>query len=152
MSENRDEEGRFVAQPDCAKPFEEGNQAALGPAFGAEGALKRIQKGQVFIGLALQVYHEALEDLALDFLKLTPIERMRARIVAELEADRRLFGMAALGASESGDTDAWERYTHRKGWLAGKTLSALKDLESEQANSNTIDYDELIRRLRDDRS
>jgi len=106
--------------------LEQRRTAAL--RHGGEAAIKRLQHGEPFDGLALEAYQGVLEELGIDLDKLTGVDRVRVRRAARFEAVARLFDGAALAAAAAGDLERWERYQRRSGWIGDKGFRAFGEV------------------------
>ena len=123
----RDERGRFA-------PGQSGNLR-----HGGEAAVKALQHGQPFDGLALESYEGVLGELGIDLDKLTGIDRVLLQRAARLEAAARLFDVAGLAAAASGDLDRWERMQQRMGWIGGKSAAQFEKLRDLSGNGTTLE-------------
>lgn len=135
FGDGRDEHGRFV----------KGNQ--ISKKHGASIALKKLERGEPFDGLALETYKGVLTDLDINLDNLSGIERVRTIRAARFETVARLFDGAAQGAAACGDLERWELYQRRSGWIGSKGFSALGEVD-EFVNKGGVDYEQILAQQR----
>jgi hypothetical protein len=108
------------------------NQSAM--KHGGAGALLRIEKGQPFLGAALEAQKDVetrLESAGLETL----VEENAIRIQTVTD----LYYQAVLKAAQDGDTAAFDRYVARYGWIAGVTLRAWAQVKQDRkANGGLV--------------
>jgi hypothetical protein len=121
--------------------LEQRKQAAV--KHGGEAAIKRLQTGEPFDGLARAAYENVLAELGVNLDRLTGIEQVRVKRAARFEAVARLFDVAALAAAAAGDVEAWERYNRRSGWIGSKAFRALGELRADLAEDEATIIDAL---------
>jgi hypothetical protein len=117
-------------------------RAAL--THGGEAAIKRLQNGEPFDGLALAAYEGVLDELGVDLDALTGLDRVRVKRAARFEAVARLFDGAALAAAAAGELDRWERYQQRAGWIGGRAFKALTELRETARGDGALDYERIL--------
>ncbi len=121
-----------------------GNQSAT--IHGGAGAVRAIQKGEPFKGLAAKTEQEVKAEF---------YEAGRASMVEEqavrLHTAARLYWNAVQKAADEGDLEKLDSYIARFGWLAGASLRAWEQVRKEEGNKPpSLDYDELIKELQND--
>jgi hypothetical protein len=105
-----------------------GNQNST--RHGGEGAIRRIAKGQPFLGIALdqqQAVEARLEAEGLDAI----VQENAIR----LQTATDLYYSAVLKAAQDGDTAAFDRFIARYGWIAGVTLRAWAQVKQDRKQS-----------------
>jgi hypothetical protein len=143
MASQRDEKGRFVEGNTAGEQFESGNAARL--VHGGAGAVRRIQEGKAFVGLAAQEERQVVADLE---------DQGRAALVREnairLQVACRLYWGAVQTAADAGNLDKLDSYIARFGWLAGSALRAWAQVKSDGGdNAGVLDYEEILRHQRE---
>lgn len=118
---NRDEKGQFT----------EGNTASVGAALGAEGALRKLEKGQALVGLAHDAEVQVTAELEVDGRAV-----IVRRAAVRLESVARLFYNAILAAVERQDFDKLAQYAQRYAWLQARALAAWEQLKREQRDDD----------------
>ena len=109
--------------------FSEGNQHAL--KHGGEGAIKRIQQGKPFLGLALEEEQRVADQYELE--GRLEIEKQTA---IRLQTAQNLYWSAIQKAAQDGDLLALDRYVARFGWLAGVALRAWDQVGKSEKKQN----------------
>lgn len=102
-----------------------------GQRHGGEAAVKAIQKGEPFTGIAREV--EAQTELELETVGLS---EMVKRAYIRLETASTLFYNGAQDANERGDFEQMDRCIKRFGWLQVAALRAAGQLAQLQAGAN----------------
>jgi hypothetical protein len=128
---DRDDNGRFA----------EGHKVSR--KHGGEKAIKRLQNGEPFDGLAKAAYDNVLAEMGVNLDRLTGLERVRVKRAARFEAVARLFDVAALAAAAAGDLETWERFQQRSGWIGSKAFKALGDVRADVAADEATIIDAL---------
>lgn len=121
---------------------------APGLKHGGEGAVKAIQRGEAFKGLA------ASEERAVKAeLEASGRAEMVRQEAVRLKTACNLYWTAVSKAADDGDIDALDKYVKRYGWLAGATLRAWAQVKEEDQDraDGALAYDELIEKLGLDR-
>lgn len=117
--------------------FAPGNQNQL--VHGGESAVKSLQRGEPFKGLAAQEERQVTADLE---------AQGRAEMVREqavrLHTASRLYWNAVQTAADAGDLDKLDGYVARFGWLAGASLRAWAQLREETQDHDTETLDALV--------
>lgn len=103
----------------------EKNQSAT--KHGGEGAIRRISKGEPFIGIALDAQHAV--EARLEAQGLESIVRENA---IRLQAATDLYFGAVMKAAEEGDKAAFDSYIARYGWICGVTLRAWAQVKQDR--------------------
>ncbi len=117
---------------------------------GGEGALRRMNQGKPFIGLAADEERRVIAEVAAG--GYDPLVKRNA---ISLQTITDLYRDAVFKAAEAGDLAAFDRYVARYGWLSGVTLRALAQvaaLEKDAAKGKTgaIDVLKAIKAARND--
>ena len=103
----------------------DGNQNAR-IVHGGAGAVRRIQEGKPFVGLAAQEEARVKADLE---------SAGRSELVKEaairLHTAMRLYWNAVVAAADAGDLKKLDSYCARFGWLAGAALRAWREVREE---------------------
>ena len=124
MDSDRDKRGQFTEGNAAGEQFTEGNKAAI--RHGGEAAVKALQRGEPYKGLAAQAEREVQADLE---------ESGRVSLVREIavraHTAMRLYWAAVQTAADDGDLDALDRYCKRFGWLAGVAGRAWREVREE---------------------
>ena len=112
---------------------------------GGAGAVRRIQEGKPFVGLAAQEERQVVADLE---------DQGRAALVKEnavrLQTAVRLYWGAVQTAADAGDLAALDKYCKRFGWLAGSALRAWAQVKADGGDDgNVIDYEVMLARQRE---
>ena len=110
---------------------------------GGEHAVKAIQRGEAFRGLAAREEQAVKHDLA---------DQGRAALVEEnairLQVASRLYWRAVQAAADDGDLEKLDSYVARFGWLAGASLRAWAEVRQERERAGqddgVIDYERLL--------
>ena len=110
---------------------------------GGAGAVRAIQQGEPFRGLAAKEEHNVQADYA---------ELGRAALVEEnavrLQTACRLYWSAVQKAADDGDLERLDGYIARFGWLAGASLRAWAEVRKEEkARPVALDYDKIIKEM-----
>lgn len=113
------------------------NQSAY--KHGGEGALKRIQEGKPFIGLAAAEQERVESQLSL--VGSLGIER---NLMTRLVTATNLYWNAIEKAAQEGDLIALDRYIQRFGWLATSSLRALKQVSDHEKEGGNTPIDAQI--------
>lgn len=118
--------------------FAEGHKTRQ--THGGESAVKSIQRGESFTGLAAQEERTVTADLE---------TRGRREMVREqcirLHTASRLYWNAVQSAADAGDLAKLDGYIARFGWLAGASLRAWAQLRGEEPDADkVIDYEQII--------
>ena len=93
---------------------------------GGAGAVRAIQQGKPFKGLAAQAEREVLADLDAHGRGALVVEN-----ATRLQTACRLYWGAVCKAADSGDLEALDKYVKRFGWLAGAALRAWGQVKQE---------------------
>ena len=137
----KDEEGDEVTR--CGAPNSNQNAEIV---HGGAGAVKRIQAGKPFVGLAAQEEANVKADLE----TLGRAELVRENAI-RLHTACRLYWGAVQSAADAGDLEKLDSYVARFGWLAGSALRAWAQMRQERPDERgVLDYEELLRRQRED--
>ena len=112
--------------------------------FGGEAAIKSLQKGEPFIGLAREVYLETLAATGIDLDALSGIDRMLVERTLQFESATRMFDNAAMAAASEGDIQSYERYLQRSGWLGNRSFNALLKVKELLSANNSMTIDGLL--------
>jgi len=119
-----------------------GNQNGL--KHGGEGAVKAIQHGKPFQGLAAQEEENVAADLEAQG-RAAMVEEQATR----LHTAARLYWAAVQKAADSGDLQKLDAYIARFGWLASASLRAWEQVRKEDAaRPKALDYDQLVKELK----
>jgi hypothetical protein len=117
----------------------------LAQKHGGEAAVKDLQHGRKFTGLAASAQAEVEADFETEG---------RAAMVQEqavrLHAASRLYWDAIKKAADSGDIDALDRYCARYGWLATSSLRAWDQVKKEAHDAPGINAVDVLNVLRGD--
>jgi len=134
MTDDRDERGCFV----------EGNEGAV--KHGGESAVKAIQRGEPFKGLAASEERSVKAELA----NSGRAEMVRQEAV-RLKTACNLYWGAVCKSADDGDIEALDKYVKRYGWLASATLRAWAQLgdAEDQERAGGITYEQFEKALRD---
>jgi hypothetical protein len=109
----------------------DGNQNGL--IHGGEGAVKAIQRGEPFHGLAAETEQAVSAELA-DSGSYSMIEKNAIR----LQTASELYWGAIMKAAEAGDLHSLDHYVARFGWLASVSLRAWAQVRQEQRRKNDL--------------
>ena len=144
MSKNEDGRDPKTGQFLPGNSFAEGKQHGL--VHGGEGAVKAIQRGEPFRGLAQREEQTVQADYA---------EQGRAAMVEEnavrLQTACRLYWNAVQKAADDGDLVKLDSYIARFGWLAGASLRAWAELRKEEKSKpKSLDYNAFIQQMKDE--
>ena len=102
-----------------------GNQHNL--KHGGEGAIRRISQGQPFLGVALDQ-----EQAVTKRLEVEGLESIVQENAIRLQTATDLYYSAVLKAAQDGDTEAFDRFIARYGWIAGVTLRAWAQVKADR--------------------
>jgi hypothetical protein len=94
---------------------------------GGEGAIRRISKGQPFLGIAMD-QQRAVETR----LEAEGLEAIVQENAIRLQTATDLYYQAVLKAAQDGDTAAFDRFIARYGWIAGVTLRAWAQVKQDR--------------------
>jgi len=106
---------------------------------GGAGAIRRITKGQPFIGIA----HDAEVQVQDEYKSVGP-GALELRDAQRLQAAADLYWNAVSKAAESGDLQAIDKYIQRYGWLASLALRAWTEIRKREKNENKRDLSASI--------
>jgi hypothetical protein len=109
--------------------FKEGNQAAL--KHGGAGAVKALQLGLPFKGLAEQV-----EQVVYDELETQGRIAMVRKNAVRLQTASELYWAAVSKAAAEGDLKQLHGYVKQFGWLTSAALRAWAQLRTEELEGN----------------
>ena len=112
---------------------------------GGEAAIKRLQHGEQFTGLALQEQAAVMDEYERDG-RAAMVERQAIR----LETVTRLFWNAVKKAVQDGDLEAMDKYTKRFGWLATSSLRAWDQVKKEAQDAPAINAVDVLNVIRGD--
>lgn len=112
---------------------------------GAEGAIKRIQSGQPFTGLAAEAEREVRAQL-----EITGRISIMFDDAARLQTVANLYFEAMRKAFEEGNFEKIDKVVSRYGWLATAALRAWSavGLEEEKAKGGAIDAATILESLK----
>lgn len=118
-------------------PAPKGNTHAQ--KHGGEAAVKAIQKGEPFTGLAAEAEENARAEM-----EAGGVDAMTEKNATRLQAASDLYWNAVLAAAQNNDIEGLDRYISRYGWLAGVTLRALAELrkihkDRDRGGANVVD-------------
>jgi hypothetical protein len=122
------------------RPGSRGNQRAI--KHGGEGAIKKLERGEEFVGLAKQAEDAVALELQNEGRVAIVIRNAR-----RLQAACDLFWSAVQKAAESGDLEALDHFIARFAWLSGASLRAWDRVKADEAgmqDGKTIDYEKLL--------
>ena len=120
--------------------FTEGNQAAK-IVHGGAGAVRRIQEGKPFVGLAAQEEANVTADLEAVGGRAALVKEAAVR----LHTAMRLYWGAVQAAADAGDLEALDKFTKRFGWLANSALRGWERVRAEDADhAGAIDYEQVL--------
>jgi hypothetical protein len=123
-------------------PGSEDNKNAL--KHGGEAAVKAIQHGEAFHGLAATEERTVKADLA-DQGRAAMVEEQAIR----LHTASRLYWNAVQKAADDGDLEKLDRYCARFGWLASSALRAWAEVRKEEKDKPpALDYDTLVAEMK----
>lgn len=133
-----------MANPNPSPKTRFGDDNRAHEVHGGEAAVKAIQTGQTFKGLAASEERQVKADLEAG----GRAEMVRQEAV-RLKAACNLYWGAVCRAADDGNIEALDRYIKRYGWLAGATLRAWAQVKEEDAAraDSALDYEELVKEL-----
>ena len=142
MDDVRDALGRFTEGNQEGHKFEPGNRDGrlFGPdnkaaeVHGGEGAIKAIQQGVPFKGLAASEERRVRKELA-DSGRL---ELMRQNAI-RMQTASNLYWGAVLAAADKGDIAELDARVKRYGWIAGATLRAWISVGQAEVDRGPVD-------------
>jgi hypothetical protein len=109
----------------------DGNQNAI--KHGGESAVKAIQKGDPFHGLATEI-EQAVSAELVNNGAYSMIEKNAVRLQTACE----LYWGAIMKAAETGDLHSLDHYVARYGWLASVSLRAWAQVRQEQRRKDNL--------------
>jgi hypothetical protein len=115
----------------------EGNNNAT--KHGGAGAIKRIEKGMPFIGIA----HEAEAQVQAEYMT-DGAGALELRNAQRLQAAADLYWGAVSKAAEAGDLQAIDKYIQRYGWLASLALRAWTEMRKKEQSNSGIDAGKVL--------
>ena len=128
--------------------FTEGNLVA--EKHGGEGAIKAVQHGTPFTGLAAQAEQQVKADL-----EAHGRPAMVQELATRLHTTARLYWAAILSVADQAKEDAkalakLDSYVARFGWLAAASLRAWEQVRKEELpkQGELFDYDAMVEELR----
>ena len=124
-----------------------GNQYA-DVQHGGAGAVRRIQEGKPFVGLAEEEERAVLSDL-----ETSGRPEMVLECATRLHTCMRLYWNAVCSASDAGDLEKLDSYCKRFGWLATSALRAWREVRAEAIAAGTdgaLDYEAILAAQRGD--
>jgi len=104
-----------------------------GLKHGGEGAVKAIQKGDPFHGLAAET-EQAVSAELVNSGAYSMIEKNAVRLQTACE----LYWGAIMKAAETGDLQSLDHYVARYGWLASVSLRAWAQVRQEQRRKDNL--------------
>jgi hypothetical protein len=104
---------------------------------GGEAAVKALTADADLKGVALELQKQVSAEI--DALGLVAV--MRDTAERHLAVARLFHGLVA-GATDIADAD---KFTKRFGWLNAKAFNMLDRLRQLEANTDALDYDELVK-------
>ena len=113
------------------------NQSAY--KHGGEGALKRIQEGKPFIGLASEEEQRIIAEY-----ELTGRLELEKQTAVRLQTVQNLYWDAINKAAQDGDLITLDRYVARFGWLAGCSLRAWDQVGKGEKKLNKKSIIEIL--------
>jgi hypothetical protein len=118
-----------------------GNQNAR-VVHGGAGAVRRIQGGRPFVGLAAQEEAQVIEDL-----ETSGRGELVREAAVRLHTAMRLYWGAVQTAADAGDLERLDSYCARFGWLASSALRAWREVREEEkarGDGGALDYEAIL--------
>ena len=121
------------------KSYNKDNQNAI--KHGGESAVRAIQEGKQFTGLAAAEQERVMSQLA--EVGSLGIE---TDIMTRLVVATNLYWNAVVKAAESGDINSLDRYIQRFGWLGTSSMRAIKQVSDheKERGSDPIDAQVIL--------
>jgi hypothetical protein len=134
----------MMANPNPSPETRFGDDNKANQVHGGEAAVKAIQRGETFKGLAASEERNVKAELQ----AAGRAEMVRQEAV-RLKTACNLYWGAVCKAADDGNIDALDRYIKRYGWLAGATLRAWAQVKEEDKTraDDALDYAELVKQL-----
>jgi hypothetical protein len=111
---------------------------------GGDAAIKRLQDGQPFAGLARSEELHVREQLELFGRGGLVLEN-----ATRLQTAANLYWDAIVKAVEDGNLAVLDRYVARYGWLAGAALRAWAQVKSEQGKQSSVTAEMVLASIRE---
>ena len=111
---------------------------------GGEAAVKAIQHGKPFTGMAAAAEADVYQELA-EGGTYSLVEKNAVRLQAACD----LYWAAITKAAEDRDLNALDRYISRFGWLAGTSLRAWAQVRQDEKDKDNISAGDVLAAIRE---